>query len=517
VIEQDGYGYGRAERDALSTELAARIFQYPVQGAELTASLGEDLGARFTNNMLSPIPGLTPKEQAEAVVTLCADIPNGLKALARAVERILPGACGDLVSAIGQFVESRPLADLLEKIRASLKEVRITPGKPSADDLVRMVCDTDPVLSEPGDFSRGLRLVVDTARGKPAAALAVDYLGLLACSIEPGETANRIKSKIYEFCEQTGTTRPRWEDLRERIRIVEQCDSVSGKIVIVPDDSPEHLTTHYRIEVRLTFRPEGSGYKFVKTIAENVSADQLRSWPDNVPDPWGNAEDWREVWTFISTFSRQDVPYQIEFVLPPELMDLEVDQCRLPSNERFGDHHPVIVRSLDRYQGLLDIYTTWLSRSMTHNLNGGRCYVKERYGWLLANGQSEPTDRPGLSMQDMQGLKRWLGRYDKVTFFALTFPYQREHQTAIDQVMKSGIPAFIWLRKSQDGLEPIRELMIQLADMEIGSVVHQVFQFRQRDALFAEKCVSGDITLFWDDAEDSGHSFGAPVVARSAR
>ncbi|MFE2110889.1 hypothetical protein ACFXAF_34175 [Kitasatospora sp. NPDC059463] len=186
---------------------------------------------------------------------------------------------------------------------------------------------------------------------------------------------------------------------------------------------------------------------------------------------------------------------RIEFLLPRSMLSHAAELWSSGSTGRpIGQHHPVVVRSLERYTDKFVNFEAWHARW-------------DQLGGLVAgDGRADPLDRigwPPLDPARVADLPDWLAARPALACLGLDVPYDQLHadvRYAVDDAMYlDGLPGLLWRRVAGDAdvlVEALREHRpARLADLP--DTVHRYrrkLRARTRDPRH-------DVTLLWEDPD----------------
>jgi len=180
----------------------------------------------------------------------------------------------------------------------------------------------------------------------------------------------------------------------------------------------------------------------------------------------------------------------LEFVLPAQLINIDVDQWACDPGEQFpapiGTEYEVVVRSHDRLRERA-WHRAW-RRRWNVLTDVGRDSVTH---WV-------PVDRPS----DLRRLRAELAAQDEVVCCVLSCPPDREPgQAELRVALQAGLPVVVWRRDGRSGAplrDPIREL---IGRSGILSLPQEVKRFRTEANLEEDSSAEAGwkVTLLWDD------------------
>ncbi|MFF2780904.1 hypothetical protein ACFVU3_39170 [Streptomyces sp. NPDC058052] len=184
---------------------------------------------------------------------------------------------------------------------------------------------------------------------------------------------------------------------------------------------------------------------------------------------------------------------RIEFLLPAPLLGHPAELWSTgAAQQSLGHHHPVVVRSLERY------VDTFLSRQP---------WI-ERWGYLRAHGNAsdviELISWPSMETAKPSEISAWVIDRPTLACLGLSKPYDQlspDIRRAVDEAMfTEGVPVVLWRRgpgTPHDLIEALREHQ-PLCLTELPEVV---FRCRKAGRIAEEHDVRNHITLLWEDPE----------------
>lgn len=220
---------------------------------------------------------------------------------------------------------------------------------------------------------------------------------------------------------------------------------------------------------------------------------------------------WRELAREVRA---ADGRVRVEFLLPADLLGHRAELWSAgPSQTPLGRHHPVVVRSLERYSD------HWLDQEPWRRRWSHLC--QEPPGQDGEDGEDgeygeDPEDREGGTTRDpldriawppldegpVPALVRWLAQRPELACLGLTEPYDRltaRNKAAVSEALfMEGVPVMVWRRDCGDP----GELLDALRDhsprrlRDLPEIVHHC---RRQGRTAGEADVRNNITLLWDD------------------
>ncbi|GAA0666031.1 hypothetical protein GCM10010193_16890 [Kitasatospora atroaurantiaca] len=266
-------------------------------------------------------------------------------------------------------------------------------------------------------------------------------------------------------------------------------EALASRLIVqirLDPETPEHLDrTRYLLRASYYRQPlTGGPFRRVDTLAdtEPLAKDELVT--------EGSAR--LAGWTGLARAMQAGGggPVRIEFLLPTSLLGHRAELWA-PSRygQRLGHHHPVVVRSLERYAD------PWVNREPW----------RERWRHMLAESmECDAVDRiewPPLTPEQAAGLSGWLAGRPTLACMALDRPYDelapRVRAAVFDAIMFGGIPAILWRRGAGDPAELVKALR----EHSPSSLVHLPEAVHQHRRLNRAEEERDGIALLWDDPD----------------
>lgn len=182
---------------------------------------------------------------------------------------------------------------------------------------------------------------------------------------------------------------------------------------------------------------------------------------------------------------------RVEFLLPAALLGHCAELWSLgPSRTPVGRHHPVVVRSLERYSD------HWLDQRPW----------QRRWDHLCDDGPyPDALDRiewPPLDGDPMAGLARLLAHRPELACLGLAEPYDRltaRHRDAVhDALWMEGVPVMVWRRGDGEPGE-LMDALRRHAPPRLRDLPETVHHCRKQGRTCGDTDVRNNITLLWDD------------------
>ncbi|MFF2142993.1 hypothetical protein [Kitasatospora sp. NPDC058190] len=319
-----------------------------------------------------------------------------------------------------------------------------------------------------------LRRLLDR-RGAPDAGPVLAFLGSLAG--DPGLSRSHPQlGELAVLLESLG-------------RSSESARSASGRLIVqirLDPETPEHIERSRYLLRASYYRQPLDGGRFRRLNALPVTASLAKD--DLIAQGSARLADWSAL--LVEMRAAAHDPVRIEFLLPVPLLGHSAELWS-PSRygQRLGHHHPVVVRSLERYADPWVPTTAW----------------RERWQHLFAETMDrDAVDRigwPPLVPERAADLPGWLDDQPTLACLGLDIPYDdldpRVRDAVLDAIVVGGIPAMVWRRSPgppADLVEALREHS-RRSLVQLPEAVH-----RHRRKTRATDGQDG-ITLLWDDPD----------------
>ncbi|WP_380281729.1 hypothetical protein [Kitasatospora purpeofusca] len=254
------------------------------------------------------------------------------------------------------------------------------------------------------------------------------------------------------------------------------------------EESPEHTgDSRYRLHVSYYRQPLAGG-----PFRRAGSHSDTRSFTKSELLTTGSARlyVWKELKQAIF---RSAGPVRIEFLLPRSILGYAAELWSAgPTGRPLGQHHPVVVRQLERYTDLFPDLQVWRDRWEHIGVRGtDPAEVLGRIGW------------PSLDPAHVADLPRWLDADRNVACMGLDIPYDQlapEVQYAVDNAMYfSGMPVLIWRRVAGDA-GPLVEALREHRPTRLAELPDTVHRYRRKiQGQVADP--EHTVTLLWDDPD----------------
>ncbi|MFE2149058.1 hypothetical protein ACFXAO_03350 [Streptomyces lavendulae] len=200
---------------------------------------------------------------------------------------------------------------------------------------------------------------------------------------------------------------------------------------------------------------------------------------------------WSELARAVRTSARNSI--RVEFLLPRSLLGHAAELWSAGASHRpLGHHHPVVVRSLERYvDAWLDV-EPWRARWNHLQAQSPESDALNRIGW------------PQLDNTDMTSLTLWLAEHPTLACMGLDTPYEdlsTEARAAVDDAMfTDGMPVLLWRRDPGEASEVMKVLQ-EHAPSRLAELPVTVLKCRRNGRAGGATDVRNNITLLWDDPD----------------
>ncbi|WP_157531584.1 MULTISPECIES: hypothetical protein [unclassified Kitasatospora] len=183
-------------------------------------------------------------------------------------------------------------------------------------------------------------------------------------------------------------------------------------------------------------------------------------------------------------------PVRIEFLLPASLLGHTAELWSPSRNgQRLGHHHPVVVRSLDRYTDPWLDPVPWRERWQHMFAETIEQDVLDQIGW------------PSLLPERAAELSQWLAGRPTLACMGLDTPYEeldpRVRRAVDEAIFIDGVPVMLWRRVAGDPADLVTALRAR-RPRSLAQLPEAVHQYRK----LTRAAVSQEgITLLWDDPD----------------
>ncbi|MFV6028862.1 hypothetical protein [Streptomyces sp. NPDC056264] len=200
-------------------------------------------------------------------------------------------------------------------------------------------------------------------------------------------------------------------------------------------------------------------------------------------------------WSELARAVRGAAPHtvRIEFLLPRSLLGHPAELWSAGASHRpLGHHHPVVVRSLERYtDAWLDV-EPWRERWSHLQAQGPEADALDRIGW------------PQLDNAEATSLAPWLAEQPGLACIGLETPYDGLHpdaRAAVDDAMfTDGVPVLLWQRGPGEASELLKVLR-EHSPSRLAELPTTVLKCRRNGRAGGSTDVRNNITLLWDDPD----------------
>ncbi|MEU6853319.1 hypothetical protein ABZ901_25755, partial [Actinacidiphila alni] len=189
---------------------------------------------------------------------------------------------------------------------------------------------------------------------------------------------------------------------------------------------------------------------------------------------------------------------RVEFLLPEALLGYSAELWSAgPARAPLGQHHPVVVRSLERYAD------PWLDPEPW----------RQRWRRLQQEPPRDGADPgdaldligwPPMRARAAAEVVEWLVRRPELACLGLTVPYDRLtaplRDAVHDALRNEGVPVMLWRRDRSDRDELVTALRAH-APARLRDLPETVHRCRKHGRVAGDDDVRNNITLLWDDPD----------------
>ncbi|MEU9623225.1 hypothetical protein ACIO8F_32600 [Streptomyces sp. NPDC087228] len=211
---------------------------------------------------------------------------------------------------------------------------------------------------------------------------------------------------------------------------------------------------------------------------------------------------WSELARAVRGAARNTV--RVEFLLPRSLLGHAAELWSAGASHRpLGHHHPVVVRSLERYtDAWLDV-EPWRARWNHLQAQGPEADALDRIGW------------PQLDNAEATSLAPWLAEQPSLACMGLETPYDGLHpdaRAAVDDAMfTDGVPVLLWRRGPGEASE-LMKVLREHNPSRLAELPTTVLKCRRNGRAGGATDVRNNITLLWDDPDCVDPEQDSPYV-----
>ncbi|MET9010376.1 hypothetical protein ABZX74_05475 [Streptomyces olivaceoviridis] len=184
---------------------------------------------------------------------------------------------------------------------------------------------------------------------------------------------------------------------------------------------------------------------------------------------------------------------RIEFLLPASLLGHPAELWSTgAAQQSLGHHHPVVVRSLERYKDTFIGMGPWIQRWSHLRHSDKAADALDLIGW------------PSMDAVKASELTEWIIDRPALACLGLRQPYEQlpaPMRRAVDDAMfTEGVPVVIWRRDAGQPEEIIKALR-EHAPAHLADLPDVVHQCRRRGRTAESDDVRNNITLLWEDPD----------------
>ncbi|MFB7471388.1 hypothetical protein [Kitasatospora sp. NPDC056184] len=371
--------------------------------------------------------------------------------------------------------------------------VLVRAPEPHSGELLAVIDELRGLPELPGlhrhvpENTGGLRILAGEERLPEILARLVDPRGpdvlgpltgfLRALGADPAVTRCAELPALRRFVDAFGGRAPVPAASRDRLIVQIRLD----------EETPEHAgETRYRLRLAYYRQPLAGGRferadglpatgSITRSELVAVGSTALAGWTELAREIRGRA-------------------VRIEFLLPRSMLGHAAERwCSGPTGRPLGQHHPVVVRSLERYTDPLVNFAAWQARW-------------ERLAGLVADPeQADALDGIGWPPLDpalVAELPDWLARRPSLACLGLDVPYDQLHadvQYAVDDAMYlDGMPVLLWRRVAGDADTLVKALR-EYRPACLADLPDTVHRYRRQHRGRADP--QHDVTLLWEDPD----------------
>ncbi|MEU6709630.1 hypothetical protein [Streptomyces wuyuanensis] len=260
------------------------------------------------------------------------------------------------------------------------------------------------------------------------------------------------------------------------------------QIRLEPEDAPHIDDARYGLHVTCYRQPrDGGTFSRVCRLADPVSLrkSELTAGGSKSLNAWDELAD--------ELNAAQSRPTRIEFVLPAALLGHPAELWSTGATQQsLGHHHPVVVRSRERYIDCFISKEPWSDRWKNLRQISSTGDVLDLIGW------------PDIHPDKATEFTTWIIDQPALACLGLSQPYDdlpSSIREAVNAAMfTEGIPAMLWLRNADAPDTLMAALRVHTPDCltDLPDIIHQC---RRRGRTAEEHDVRNNITLLWEDPD----------------
>jgi hypothetical protein len=423
------------------------------------------------------------------IVETCLRRPNGLNVLAEMVERIDGGSRH--MAGVHRVVDSMAVRELWPDDERELL-FAVLEGLPAHDalDLYRLAAGPDaPELAVPATYQEALILLETLAATTDGLPRAVVFVELIANTLPSG-----LAAELRQWSErQVGLM-----GLTNELRLARRRTPLTRN-ALMSTKPPPHTPAY----VIFLMQPEGvDGDRFRLSHWRQLDASQDWS-PDREPEYTGNLADVKHrIAMLVENVEKMWARYQpdifVEFVLPRELLNLDVEQWACGTEPEMptpiGCQYPVAVRSLERMTKP-NWYRLWHARwlALQNQLTDNRAIAVESGYWCAAGDTDSALRKIVAVLQEQADL-------------VVLLPSEPPQAAGADEVwigFRNGVPVMLWHRydcRSEEFVDVVRSALHGDDSHDVRERVRRI-RLRGYEAGTEARHVGSHLTLLWDDPD----------------
>ncbi|MFG1668470.1 hypothetical protein [Streptomyces sp. Y7] len=184
---------------------------------------------------------------------------------------------------------------------------------------------------------------------------------------------------------------------------------------------------------------------------------------------------------------------RIEFLLPTSLLGHPAELWSTGATRRpLGQHHPVVVRSLERYIDAWLDTRPWRERWNCLQQKREEADALELIGW------------PALDSERATELTRWVASQPALACLGLSVPYDEldapMRDAVDDAIFTEGMPVLLW-RRDKGAPSELLEALRENRPSCLADLPETVHLCRRKGRAAGTDDVRNNITLLWDDPD----------------
>lgn len=421
------------------------------------------------------------------LVDACRCRPGGMRALLDVLDRLYQG--NRYLSEIHRVVDPMVLLEMWPDGERDLL-FTLLDGVPLPDigDLYRTAAGPwAPPLRHPAAWWDAFTLLETLTGGSDGVPRTVVFVELLANAVRP-DVGLRLREWSDRQAVLLGVT--------TALTAVRQRPPLAGTNTHLPPQPSQHPPAY----LVLLVAPEdlvGDMYRLSHWRQLDTSSGWL---PDHGEDHCGSLESVKqEVARLVESTEVAWARYQpaivVEFVLPEELLNLDVDQWAWDTDPRMpepiGCHFPVVIRSLDRMaepKWHRPWYQRW--RQLTEQLS--------------SEGAIAPTAGYWSTSGDADAIRAIMIAFEQTPSLVVFIPSAPPHASSdganeVAAGFRKGVPVMVWHREDCQSTEFVSAVKHMLHGHDSHDVLERARLIRLDGFAAGVRHVGSQLTVLWDD------------------